>query len=188
MYPLPHIKNSNLTQQQKNEIYRHVAPYNQPPKTMAYRPHNGSHTIIIPDFPAGIIVRTTTEAVEKWPETKCTDVFFSLDLPPNVATKSMWKQRGYAIIDGEEPVAHVRRNPLGAKKTRFKTGVYDLMQCRKIQGRKAETRRQAYLSAATLISRIAHGRGRDTSRLRSFWMAWKQKQRPRQLFGKEKKK
>jgi hypothetical protein len=143
-----------LTPAQRREIMSDLSRFTSAPKPAAYRPRNGrGEVVLLSDF--GVTVRVTTEFCELWPDTKWVDIHFTPDLPPGRATVTTWRQRGYAIRDGEKPVSHVGRNPLGYKKTTITAAVFSFSQCRELRGTKAAERRRAYLKALEIIPRLS---------------------------------
>lgn len=66
------------------------------------------------------------------------------EVPPDISYPSAWRQRGYVVRDGEKPIARLKFH-LGDKF--FDWPLYGLSQCKRLKGKKARRRRQAYISA-----------------------------------------
>lgn len=66
------------------------------------------------------------------------------DVPFYMTYPSAWRQRGYAIIEGEEPIARLR-SQLGSGAKYLP--LYALVQCRRLRGQAARRRRLIFLAA-----------------------------------------
>lgn len=66
------------------------------------------------------------------------------DVPPDVTYPSGWRQRGYKIAEGQEPIARLIYL-LDAKTVNLP--LYSLGQVVALRGKQAKRRRQAYISA-----------------------------------------
>lgn len=66
------------------------------------------------------------------------------DVPFYMTYPSAWRQRGYAVIEGEVPIAKLR-SQLGAGPKYLP--LYALVQCRRLRGQAAKRRRLIYLAA-----------------------------------------
>lgn len=66
------------------------------------------------------------------------------DVPFDITYPSAWRQRGYAVRQGEKPIAWLRHDFGG---NREDLPLYGLSQTRRIKGEKAANRRGLYIAA-----------------------------------------